>query len=656
MSVETGVSSRNARRIAVMAHDLAMTPIAIAAAISLRYPANAPIQWGALSWLVPIFTVYAGVTYHVFRLYESKWRFASIPDLYNIFRAASILAGTLLVVDFALVARGAVSGFSLGEKAVFLYWVFQLAALGGPRIAYRYYRYVRARRTGRREETPAILILGRSDEAEVAIRAVEGGMRRRFRARGILSPRSTDLGTSIRGVPVLGGLGDLEQAVTDAAVDGTPIAALVAAPSEFAPNAEFEKAVGTARRLGIPLSRLQTVTLEGDSALTPIDIEDLLFRPSRSADPEKLRGFLAGRRVAVTGGGGSIGSEICARVLECGAAELMILENSEPALFAISERLRERAGAAMVRACVADVRDPARLEELFREFRPEVVFHAAALKQLPQLELDWAEGIKTNVFGSANVVDAIAAAGAAGVLISTDKAVDPISVLGATKRFSEMYAQIVDGERDAGAPRIISVRFGNVLGSVGSVVPKFKAQIARGGPVTVTHPEMVRYFMTVREAVELVILAAGHGADKIANASGRASVYVLKMGQPARIVDLAEKMIRLAGYEPGVDIDVVFTGARAGERLNEILFAGNEPLVDVGVDGVTAAQTAPVDRAAMTNRLAGLRAAVDDHDRGAAERIFAEAIPSYRAVVAAPANVTDLSSRRAVSSGRGREN
>ncbi|HXW19069.1 MAG TPA: polysaccharide biosynthesis protein, partial [Roseiarcus sp.] len=228
-----------------------------------------------------------------------------------------------------------------------------------------------------------------------------------------------------------------------------------------------------------------------------------------------------------------------------------------------------------------------------------------------------------------------------------------VSVLGATKRMSEMYAQLVDGERARpDAARLISVRFGNVLGSIGSVVPKFKAQIERGGPVTVTHREMVRYFMTVREAVDLVILAAAHAAAGFA-AAPRASVYVLKMGQPARILDLAERMIRLAGFEPGVDIDIEFVGVRRGERLNEILFSTDEPVVDIGVEGVTAAQTPPVDRAAMNRWLAELSSAAQAGDRAAAEQVFAEAIPSYsRARQRGAAQVTDLAAHRAAAGER----
>ncbi|HLW93455.1 MAG TPA: SDR family NAD(P)-dependent oxidoreductase [Roseiarcus sp.] len=636
----------NPKRLAVIIHDLATTPVAIGLALFLSFPIVAPLRVEALVWIFPLFTVYAGVIYRLSRLYEAKWRFASLPDLFNIFRAASILAVSLVIVDLGLVARGAVEGFVFGEKVCFVYWILQMVLLGGPRLAYRYWRYAESRRVGRRERVPAILVLGRSTEAEIVLRSIEEGMRRRFAARGVLSPRASDKGASIRGVPVLGGYDELERVVSEANEEGAPISRLVFAPSEFASGAESERLVATARRLGIALSRLQTIEF-GRSAIAPVDVEDLLFRRAVASDRERLAEFIRDRRILVTGGGGSIGAEICARVVALGAAELMIVDNSEPALFAIDEKLAALPATTRLRATVADVRDAARISALFEEFKPEVVFHAAALKQLPQLEVDWAEGVKTNVLGSANVVDAAAVIGAAVVLISTDKAVDPVSVLGATKRLSEMYAQLVDGERARlSAPRLISVRFGNVLGSVGSVVPKFKGQIERGGPVTVTHPDMVRYFMTVREAVDLVISAAAHAA---AGGGGvRASVYVLKMGQPARILDLAERMIRLAGYEPGVDIEIVFTGARRGERLNEILFSTDEPVVEIGVEGVTAAQTPSVDRAAMTRWLGELSTAASSGDRDAAERVLAEAIPSYgRAMQRSVATVTDLALHRA---------
>src|SRR6202041_3730940 len=270
-----------------------------------------------------------------------------------------------------------------------------------------------------------------------------------------------------------------------------------------------------------------------------------------------------------------------------GAERLLIIENSEPALHTVLESLATKQSRPEIIGRIADVRDRARLFRLMGDFKPDIVFHAAALKHVPILEQNWEEGVKTNVFGSVNVADAAAAAGASAmVMISTDKAIEPVSVLGATKRFAEMYCQALDADlarrAQAARPpmRLIAVRFGNVLASNGSVVPKFKAQIDAGGPVTVTHPDMVRYFMTIREACDLVITAAAHA---LATVRPDVSVYVLNMGQPVKIVELAERMIRLSGLQPGHDIDIVFTGMRPGERLNEILFATEEPTVEIGV-------------------------------------------------------------------------
>ncbi|HLH51679.1 MAG TPA: polysaccharide biosynthesis protein, partial [Roseiarcus sp.] len=344
-----------AKRSAVMAHDLATTPLAIALALYLSFPANARLHTEALAWIVPLFTVYAGLVFRFFRLYEAKWRFASLPDLFNIFRAASTLALSLLVVDLAIVARGVADGFVFGEKVCFLYWVLQLMLLGGPRIAYRYWRYVQARRAGRRERAPSILVLGRANEAEIVLRSLEEGMRHRFFAHGVLSPRDSDRGASIRGVPVLGGYDELERIVGDANDEGRPIARLVFAPSEFTSSAESERLVVTARRLGIALSRLQTVEFGGGSALTPVEIEDLLFRRTVETDRDRLARFVRGRRIAVTGGGGSIGSEISAAVAALGAADLLVVDNSEPALFAVGETLGAANAASKLRLTVADV-------------------------------------------------------------------------------------------------------------------------------------------------------------------------------------------------------------------------------------------------------------------------------------------------------------
>jgi O-antigen biosynthesis protein WbqV len=295
------------------------------------------------------------------------------------------------------------------------------------------------------------------------------------------------------------------------------------------------------------------------------------------------------------------------------------------------EVLATKHSKARIEGRLADVRDRTRIFRLMSDFRPDIVFHAAALKHVPLLERDWGEGVKTNVFGSVNVADAAVAAGArAMVVISTDKAIEPVSVLGASKRFAEMYCQALDGDfarrSDKRAMRLIAVRFGNVLASNGSVVPKFKAQIEAGGPLTVTHPEMVRYFMTIREACDLVVTAASHALEP---GHAGVAVYVLNMGQPVKIVDLAERMIRLSGLEPGRDIKIAFTGIRPGERLQEILFAREEPTAPIGIEGIVAAKPVSPPLEAMRGWLAALEQGLAREDRSVIFSVLHDAVPDF---------------------------
>ena len=362
-----------------------------------------------------------------------------------------------------------------------------------------------------------------------------------------------------------------------------------------------------------------------------------MLRPSENIDYARLETLVKGKAVIVTGGGGSIGSEICDRVVTFGAARLLIIENSEPALYAVMEKQTARETGVAIEGRIADIRDRVRILRLMSEFAPDIVFHAAALKHVPILERDWSEGVKTNIFGSVNVADAAMEAGAeAMVMISTDKAIEPVSMLGLTKRFAEMYCQALDHDlasRSGGKRRmrLISVRFGNVLASNGSVVPKFKAQIEAGGPVTVTHPDMVRYFMTIREACDLVLTSAAHA---VSTARAEVSVYVLNMGQPVKIVDLAERMIRLSGLQPGHDIDIVFTGMRPGERLNEILFATEEPAVEIGVAGIMAAKPNEPAMSSLRLWIEALEQAITGDDQVTIKAVLQDAVPEFRSSAA----------------------
>jgi O-antigen biosynthesis protein WbqV len=431
---------------------------------------------------------------------------------------------------------------------------------------------------------------------------------------------------------VLGGIDDIEDVIRDFARRDKSITRLVMTPSAFDPEAHPESVLMRARRLGLIVSRLPSLESGDTPRLTPVAVEDLLLRPSENIDYARLEALVKNKSVIVTGGGGSIGSEICDRVVTFGAARLLVIENSEPALYAVTETLAANATGTAIEGRIADIRDRERIQQLMNEFKPDIVFHAAALKHVPILERDWSEGVKTNIFGSVNVADAALAAGAeAMVMISTDKAIEPVSMLGLTKRFAEMYCQALDHDlasQPDGKPRmrLISVRFGNVLASNGSVVPKFKAQIEAGGPVTVTHPDMVRYFMTIREACDLVLTAATHA---LAPARSDVSVYVLNMGQPVRIVELAERMIRLSGLQPGHDIEIVFTGMRPGERLNEILFASEEPAVEIGVAGIMAAKPNEPPMQSLRKWIAALKQAVEQDDRASIKEVLKDAVPEF---------------------------
>ncbi|MGB3271431.1 MAG: nucleoside-diphosphate sugar epimerase/dehydratase [Xanthobacteraceae bacterium] len=624
------------RNWAIAAHDALVTALAVLASFWLRFDGSGLMdRMPLLLTILPYFIAFSVVVCYLFQLTTTKWRFVSLPDLLNIVRASSVLTVALLVLDYIFVAPTVYGGFFFGKTTIIIYWFLQIFFLSGARLAYRYFRYSRTRNQARLGDAIPTLLIGRAADAEVFLRGVESGAVKRLAPVGILSPAYSDRSQVLRGIPVLGGIDDLADVVADFASRSRKIDRIVMMPSAFEAEAQPETMLMRARKLGLKVSRLPSLGESRDTPqLAPVAVDDLLLRPSVRIDYDRLEAFIKGKAVVVTGGGGSIGSEICDRMATFGAARLLVIENSEPALHAVTEKLAGKVNPVAVEGRIADIRDRERIRQLIVGFAPDIVFHAAALKHVPILERDWDEGVKTNIFGSVNVADAAVEAGAeAMVMISTDKAIEPVSVLGLTKRFAEMYCQALDrqlaGKTNGKRPiRLISVRFGNVLASNGSVVPKFKAQIEAGGPVTVTHPDMVRYFMTIREACDLVVTAATH-----AMSGGRSdvSVYVLNMGQPVKIVDLAERMIKLSGLQVGYDIDIVFTGIRPGERLHEILFAEQEPTRDIGIDGIVAAQPKEPPLAALRQWLADLERGVQGEERGVTADVLKDAVPEFRA-------------------------
>ena len=401
----------------------------------------------------------------------------------------------------------------------------------------------------------------------------------------------------MQGVKVYGALPDLERIVNKLARKGIKVTELVV--TETSPGRQrLGHIVEKATSLGLKASRIPDLTapaqLTSTSLLEPkaIELGDLLGRPEVVADVQGIAGLINERTVLVTGAGGSIGSELCRQIALLSPRRLIIADSSEFHLYSLDMELREKFELLRLETRIVDVRDGRRVNLVFQKFKPDIIFHAAALKHVPLVEANPLEAIKTNLFGTRNVANAALAAGASAcVMISTDKAVNPTNIMGATKRAAEAYCQSLDLSTEK--IRFKTVRFGNVLGSNGSVVPRFQEQIASGGPLTVTHPQMVRFFMTIPEAVRLVLHASAQAQGR---QEERGKIMVLDMGEPVRIVHLAERMIQLAGLKPYADIDIVFSGLRSGEKLYEELFDPSEVQSEVTEDGYVIASPRVIDR------------------------------------------------------------
>ncbi|MCA0320930.1 MAG: SDR family NAD(P)-dependent oxidoreductase [Proteobacteria bacterium] len=620
---------------AVILHDFAATVAAVVLAVFLRDEPNLSSK----SILLPVivFSLLALCLYHACSLYSARWRFASLFDLFSIVKAATILTALLLIADYAISPRIYGGAKLLGGRTLIIYWCLQIILLGGPRIAYRSFKTWRHRGVEHRDPLAAVVV-GRASDAESVIRTVETGLAGPIRVFGIVTSVAQEMNQTVRGVPVWGTTDDVETAIRSAIERGITIQRAIVAPKAMLETPLMENLIGSFRRLGIPTIRLETTDatdVQHQARLQTVIDDDLLIRPLVEVDEMSLRAFVQGKRIIVTGGGGSIGAELALRSAQFGAERVLVLDHSEVALHALLQRseLRRSEGETEIEGRLCDVRDRERIMRITQAFAPDVVFHAAALKQLPHLETEVADAVKTNIAGTINAADAAIATGAgAFVLISTDKATKPASILGATKRIAELYTQsltFAPQTRQGDAhhrTRLVAVRFGNVLGTAGSVVPKFRAQIEAGGPITVTHRDMVRYFMTKREATDLLLTAAR--VTTLQASVLRSTILVLNMGQPVRIDDLARRMIRLAGFEPDKGIAITYVGTRPGERLSESLFEEYEPQFDIGIRGIVAAeaQTAPLAR--LQPILDDLIAAAEAGDDDRARQIIGRLVPS----------------------------
>jgi O-antigen biosynthesis protein WbqV len=617
-------------------HDVLMTGIAFAVALYLRVGSEGIAEYrDALELGVPVAMAIGAVVYRVLGLYRGIWRYASMPDMAQMVKAASAVSAATVLALFLLNRLEMVP-----RSAPLIQWFVLLVLLGGPRFAYRLLkdRRIAWDEADRRAGRVPLLLLGATDEADQLIRALSANPHAAYWVAGVLDEKGRRVGRWIQGVPVLGDLDALARVVRDLEAAGVqPQRLVVTRQPRDVDGTTIRTLLEKAEALGLTLSRLPAMTEFRDALdsgrveLRPIAVEDLLGRPQARLDRRAITELVLGRRVLVTGAGGTIGGELTRQIAALGPAELVMLESGEFNLYAIDQEIRGEHPDLACRTVLADVRDRDRVHRVFQDAKPEIVFHAAALKHVPLVEMNPGEGVLTNALGTRNVADAARAAGTrAMVLISTDKAVNPTSVMGATKRIAEAYCQALDmvAPREAGATatRFMTVRFGNVLGSSGSVVPLFQRQLAKGGPLTVTDPEMRRFFMTVREAVELVLQASAHGW---ARSQDRGRIFVLDMGEPVRIVDLARQMIRLAGLRPGKDVKIEFTGLRPGEKLFEEILLPSEAFTRTEADGVFQASPRIIDYALLNRALGELEAAARSGDDLRTMTIVGNLVPEF---------------------------
>ena len=608
------------RRSLAFLHDVLVAAGSFWLALYLRLSGDFsqfPLQAAITASL--IFTGTCAIVFWINGLYRGIWAFASLRDLTKIFYTSLIAVTLFMILAFASTRLEGVP-----RTLPFMAWFIMMIGLGGSRMVFR---LLRERRLSTLWERSAagrvnVLLIGAGDDADIFMRAIIANPQAPYHVVGIIGENAKRVGRSIQGVDVIGTVEQIPQIVAKLREKGKAPSRLILTRAVTRFNSDLVgQILEHASTLGLSLSRLPALTdLRNDVAAAvslrdqPLALEDLLGRPETKLNRHEIRALIKGKRVLITGAGGTIGSELARQIAALEPKHITLVEFSEYNLYRIDMELREGFPYQGVSALIGDVRDSTRIAQIFETEKPDIVFHAAAIKHVPIAEENIRETLLTNVIGTRIVADCCLRAGIAEmVLISTDKAVYPSSVMGATKRLAEMYCQALD--LSSTSTRFITVRFGNVLGSTGSVVPRFQEQLAKGGPLTVTHPDITRYFMTVHEAVQLVLQASALGAQP---SDQRGKVLVLDMGNPVKIADLARQMIRLAGLRPDEDIQIAYTGLRPGEKLHEELFADAEELIPSAADGVKLGKACTLERAildeALTSYAVQLRNGLSEED------------------------------------------
>lgn len=615
----------------ILLHDCFMVALSFWLALGLRVGFQS-LAFPSLVDEVVTFTLMAMPVFMVLETSRHVWRHTSIGTLVMVVQAATLILTLFLLATFAIDRLD-----EIPRSVPAIQWLLLVGLLAGPRLACR----VSSERWSShpdkgRQPPPPVLVVGTGEGASLFVRAMANRSSASHRVVGILDPSGRHVGRLLWGVPVLGSPLDLERVLRHLRLRRVAPTRLVI--TEPLDPSLLRRLIGEAEPQGIVVCRMPSV-VEFTAALDdqrvelrPVALRELLGRPQVQLNRAIVEAAIKGRRLLITGAGGSIGSELVRQVAALQPSLVVLMDTGEYNLYAIDLELQHRFPDLPRVAALADVRDREQVFRLVETTRPDIIFHAAALKHVPLVELNPAAAAETNVLGTANVADAARALGCLAVVqVSTDKAVNPTSVMGATKRLAELYCQTLDGlnSKAVGTPaaRFMTVRFGNVLGSSGSVVPLFQRQLAHGGPLTVTHPDMRRYFMTVQEAVELVLQSTAHGLEPGAS---RGSIAVLDMGEPIRVLDIARQIIRLAGKEPGRDVAIEFIGMRLGEKLYEELFDSGEARLPSRCPGVFSARSRQLDYEILQGHIQDIAAATTSGDPTQVRLALARAVPGYR--------------------------
>jgi FlaA1/EpsC-like NDP-sugar epimerase len=626
------------RRALVIAFHAVLWTIALVFAVLLRFDFEIPAAYRLLlPKLLAITLVTRTLVHWRFGLFHGLWRYSGSRDLRLLIVAAS-------VSSVGCAAAWAFVQTNTFPRSIFvLDWAFSILVVGGMRFLIRTIREVTIQNTLPNDGGPRrrLLVIGAGDAGEMLMREIVRIYRHRYEPLGFLDDNTTKHGEHIHGVRVLGSIDRVTELAESHKIDEI----ILAIPSLR--GREMRRVLDICRPVGAQIRTLPGVDnlIDGRvtvTQLSEVNIEDLLGREPVVLDTDELAKFLNGRVALVTGAGGSIGSELCRQVCRFGPKRLVLIEQAENSLFNIERALRAEYPDVDLVPCIADICDTRRIDGIFATERPQVVFHAAAHKHVPLMEANPGEAIKNNVFGTRKLADLADRYGVEKfVMVSTDKAVNPTSVMGVSKRVAEIYVQSLS---QRSRTEFVTVRFGNVLGSAGSVVPLFREQILRGGPVTVTHPEMQRYFMTIPEACQLIMQAGAMGSG--------GAIFVLDMGEPVKIVDLARDLIRLSGLEPEQDIEIKFTGMRPGEKLFEEIAVDEENVDKTKHPKIFVGRFRPQALGEVERGLAELHRLSNGQELDAIRAAFKRIVPEYGVelddvVVVAPPSVesTDTDDR-----------